>query len=557
MNILIGQNHLYSVGGTETFTYSLIEELKKRKEVKEICVIVPHRNRLGVMSDKIKEDFGIQVNKIPKNYLKSGDKKFDLCIISHNTTMESLLHSNLNYNEDNVYQVCHGTIPDLEQPFIPKGNSNIKYIAISQEIKEYLNSEYNLDSQVIHNGIDCERFKSAKISEIPSSVLSLSQNDNFNILLKEICDEMDLELVSLNKHTNPDLNVEKIMKKSDIIISLGRGAYEGMACSKFVIIADDRGYQTGLADGAINKDNIDDFLKYNCSGRAMKILPTKEFIEEEILKYNIKDCKENREYALKTFNIKLQADKYLKLKPTKIKKLASKKSELKNKIIIFGFAHTGTSILKSIIGHIEEVEEITNEIDVINKSSDKRFIVCKYPICHPKFFTPEYEDYIKIFITRNPLWVFSSIIKKFMTIIDYKNHSFQSYIESLKSFIHYTHNPKKDLHLIRYEDMFENNFEKLKDIFNKIGLKYTDKIFDNTQFINTVNTNIQEIPNTLPIPENHAHHRTYQINQPFVNHNKISKIYLTESQKKLIQEESHIRQIYPDIKNITINIIIN
>lgn len=330
MNILIGQNHLYSVGGTETFTYALIEELKKRKDVKEICVIVPHPNRLGVMSDKIKSDFGIQVNKIPKNYLKSGDKKvfdyedkqFDLCIISHNTTIESLIRSNLNYNKDNVYQVCHGTIPDLEQPFVSEQNElgefvwdyhSIKYIAISEEIKEYLESEYQLDSQVIHNGIDCEKFKSDTISEIPSSVLSLSQNDKFNVLLNEVCDEMDLDLVCLNKHTNPDLNVEKTMKKSDIIISLGRGAYEGMSCSKFVIIADDRGYQTGLADGAINKENIDKFLKYNCSGRASKILPTKDFIEEQILKYNIQDCKDNREYALKNFNIKLQTDKYLKL----------------------------------------------------------------------------------------------------------------------------------------------------------------------------------------------------------------------------------------------------
>ena len=81
------------MGGTETFTYALIEELKKRKDVKEICVIVPHRNRLGVMSDKIKEDFGIQVNKIPKKYIKSApdnffSERFDLCIISHKCLFE-------------------------------------------------------------------------------------------------------------------------------------------------------------------------------------------------------------------------------------------------------------------------------------------------------------------------------------------------------------------------------------------------------------------------------------------------------------------------------------
>ena len=44
------------------------------------------------------------------------------------------------------------------------------------------------------------------------------------------------------------------------------------------------------------------------------------------------------------------------------------------KILICGFPNCGTSILKSIIGHIEDVEEIYNEIRVITKKSDKKFI---------------------------------------------------------------------------------------------------------------------------------------------------------------------------------------
>ena len=38
------------------------------------------------------------------------------------------------------------------------------------------------------------------------------------------------------------------------------------------------------------------------------------------------------------------------------------------KIIVFGFAHSGTTILKSIIGHIEQVEEIHNEQKIIKKT---------------------------------------------------------------------------------------------------------------------------------------------------------------------------------------------
>ena len=44
-----------------------------------------------------------------------------------------------------------------------------------------------------------------------------------------------------------------------------------------------------------------------------------------------------------------------------------------NKIIIFGFPHYGTTILKSIIGHIDEVQEIIPECSYIDSS----ILACK------------------------------------------------------------------------------------------------------------------------------------------------------------------------------------
>jgi hypothetical protein len=41
------------------------------------------------------------------------------------------------------------------------------------------------------------------------------------------------------------------------------------------------------------------------------------------------------------------------------------------KIIVFGYSHCGTTILKSIIGHIDDVEEIINECRTINTSTTK------------------------------------------------------------------------------------------------------------------------------------------------------------------------------------------
>lgn len=71
------------------------------------------------------------------------------------------------------------------------------------------------------------------------------------------------------------------------------------------------------------------------------------------------------------------------------------------KVLVFGFPHCGTSILKSIIGHIEDVEEIYEEIVSIDKKSDKKFILGKYPWTIDDFFGKKYEDYIKIFLTRS------------------------------------------------------------------------------------------------------------------------------------------------------------
>ena len=45
VNILVANNHLFNVGGSETFTYSLIEELVKREDINEANVIQGKRNR--------------------------------------------------------------------------------------------------------------------------------------------------------------------------------------------------------------------------------------------------------------------------------------------------------------------------------------------------------------------------------------------------------------------------------------------------------------------------------------------------------------------------------
>lgn len=173
------------------------------------------------------------------------------------------------------------------------------------------------------------------------------------------------------------------------------------------------------------------------------------------------------------------------------------------KILIFGFPHCGITVLQAIIGHIEEVDIVIDETmimeeELINKNSNK-YILCKYPFTLDIFFTKEYEDYIKIFIIRNPVWVFSSLNKRtHYNIPDFWNHDIHHYTLALEKFIFYQKNSIPNLHLIKYEDMFDNNYKKLRELFDNIGFIYDDDIFDTQKYNDISSTLIKKIPDKMP-----------------------------------------------------------
>jgi hypothetical protein len=225
-----------------------------------------------------------------------------------------------------------------------------------------------------------------------------------------------------------------------------------------------------------------------------------------------------------------------------------------SKIIVCGFPHCGTSILKSIISHIDDVEEIINETNEILIESSKKYILCKTPFSNEVFFKDKfYNEYIKIFIIRNPIFVFSSLNKRFQYNIPI-NHEIQDYINVVKLFINYNSNKLDNIYTIKYEDMFNNNYQNLKNIFNKIGFIYNDDIFNNSNY-NGKNQILDGLPllNEKPLNTDHVLYRTWQINQPFINNNSIDKIDLTKEQINILCNDKDILYLYPDIKELIIN----
>jgi hypothetical protein len=228
------------------------------------------------------------------------------------------------------------------------------------------------------------------------------------------------------------------------------------------------------------------------------------------------------------------------------------------KIIIFGFPHCGTTILRCIIGHIENIYEIVDEVPFIDDNSiyaNYDFVLCKNPylITENELLTL-YADYIKIFIIRNPIYVFSSLNKRNEKMLLNNRHSINKYIDTIKEFNKFKNTNINNLFLIKYEDMFEENYKNIKSIFDKIGFIYNDTIFDNLKYNNKMQfANDLKVPDKIPANNFHEEYRLYQINQPFINNNNNNNIHLKKNEYDILTTDQNILETYPENSNILVN----
>ena len=205
------------------------------------------------------------------------------------------------------------------------------------------------------------------------------------------------------------------------------------------------------------------------------------------------------------------------------------------KILVTGFAHCGTTILRAKIG------ECKNTFSSINESIDPcdfdanmpyDFFVWKNPFLDTELrnngfsYKPKskYSDTIIIAIIRNPWNVFSSLYErsiknKEFSIYDSGHAGSLPWYENACDVIHDAiENKYDDVYTIKYEEMFDNNFEKLRNIFDSIGLEYDADIF--SKRTTEYKHNGAEYVLDYDKEGNYDDiYRTWQINQPFKNMN--------------------------------------
>lgn len=217
----------------------------------------------------------------------------------------------------------------------------------------------------------------------------------------------------------------------------------------------------------------------------------------------------------------------------------------KKKILITGFPHTGTSILKSKLGECSNVYELLTEGDVISNNhlydaGDKEFVLTKSPVIPINIRANDvsliraenstYKDYIIIFVTRNPYYLFTSVIKSGgnpMAVYEPFSKDdpirVEQYLASLKIMRDVKEKNIENTYVIRYEDFFDNNSKAIKDIMDSIGLIYDEDIFEKRTKDYTIaqGVNYKDIDKSkISYETNKLAYRIWQINQPFENMNK-------------------------------------
>lgn len=295
MRILVANNTLDVIGGSETYAYALVSELvKKGHDVEAMSA-----STIGNVGNRLKNK-GILVTTSPRK------REYDLVLASHTSSVAKIQRL-----KGFKIQTCHGVGHHLEQP----ARGVDCYVAISEEVQKYLQRK-GLQAEIIHNGVDVKRFKENKpLNPTIKSVLSLSQSVPLNETLRILFRDRGIKFTSFNKFINPVFDVEKYINEADLVISLGRGAYEAMACGRVVYCMDNRNYISlgNMGDGILTPDNIHISLTANCSGRATKRIFEKDDILAEMKKYDLSIGSFSRKFAVDKLNISKQAIKYLNL----------------------------------------------------------------------------------------------------------------------------------------------------------------------------------------------------------------------------------------------------
>ncbi len=188
-------------------------------------------------------------------------------------------------------------------------------------------------------------------------------------------------------------------------------------------------------------------------------------------------------------------------------------------ILVTGFHHSGTSILRKIIGNHPEIFDVLNERQIRHlhrwkneaRQSGQNKLVLK-AVSFGAQFLEFYRQFDKaVLIIRNPFDVMASLtlrLGKTPKVEEFRR--WERYAQAYQQ----TNHP--NLIKVRYEDLFDHGYSTLQEVFKFLHLPWRKEVAtENHQ--RRVPINCNKIPDQPPERTQQALFRSWQINQPFVS----------------------------------------
>lgn len=301
MKILLGNNTLSILAGSETATFTLAVELKRLgHEVSAFSF------NLGAVSNKLKE-VGVEVF----DNLDGKRDDFDVIITNH-INIANYIKSKVPTTP--MIFTVHGIIGYPEEPPLYADH----FVAVSEEVKDLMKEKHGIDCEIIRNAIDLDRFKETKprnpkVKDILLSSSYYGQNSTIFKSIFDACAVMNATVHCTGKDFKWLWKMEEVYNKADLVITLGRGCLEAMACNRPAIVIGHWGKNQDLSsDGVVTEESIKKIRECNFSSRAIrKEIGTKEIVDliDEV-RGNDYDY---RKLVKKDHDIKVAAKKYLQI----------------------------------------------------------------------------------------------------------------------------------------------------------------------------------------------------------------------------------------------------
>jgi hypothetical protein len=147
-----------------------------------------------------------------------------------------------------------------------------------------------------------------------------------------------------------------------------------------------------------------------------------------------------------------------------------------------------------------------------------------------------------VMIIKNPYDIFGSITKRFGHL-NQQHHTINDWINHAKLFLKFKNSPADNVFVMKYEEMFKNDFAKVKSMFEFLGLQYTEKEIIHSQRKAYITSERLHIAPVAPARTSHGPFRQWQMNQKIKNMTGESSKFLSPDIIKELNALSTVKEL--------------